>query len=98
LKKKAAGASQARRREARVIHRVGPAGAAPGPAYADPRLRLLKDGLHQNSEVSFRYRGSRHVGRVLELLPKAVLIEFRLQRAERVEHVGYGSILRVLEP
>jgi len=68
------------------------------PGRADLRVRLMRESLHRNSEVSFRYRGARQTGRVLELLPRAVVVEFRVGGASRAEAVRYNSILRVLSP
>ena len=66
------------------------------PSRGDLRTRLLKDSLHENSRVLFRYREARKRGRVLELLPRAALIEFHDSNAAKTRVVSYSSILRVL--
>jgi len=68
------------------------------PVRPNLRMQLLRESLHRNSMVQFRYRGSRQTGRVLELQPRTVVIEFRYRGTDRTEIVKYSSILRVLGP
>jgi hypothetical protein len=77
---------------------IGRVSGVPGLGRPELRVELLKASLHQDSRVVFRYRGARQTGRVLELLARAAVVEFRVGSARRAEAVGYNSILRVIGP
>jgi hypothetical protein len=69
----------------------------PGPGEASlHRVDVLKNQLRENDVVEFRFRAVRYTGRVVNLGPKYLQIDFQLSGEKTVRRVPYGSVIRVV--
>lgn len=60
------------------------------------RVRLLKNILHTNAKILFRYNKKKHTGLVVKIDKNSLLVNFMNKDTELTKRIKFTNIIRII--